>query len=87
MALRVQRYANTRFWAVYDGEALVVVTVYKKGATAVQRRLAAQPRRQRAAAAQAVAVEAAAQQARELATQAQTLARQAPPRAARASGA
>ncbi len=77
MALRIERYAKTRFWAVYDGEELVVVTVYKKGARAVQQRLAALPRRQRAAAAQAAAVDAAARQARELAAQARTLARQA----------
>lgn len=77
MALRVERYGNTRFWALYDGDELVCVTVYKRGARAVQQRLAAQPRRQRAAAAQAAEVEAAARQARELAAQARTLARQA----------
>ncbi len=77
MAFRIERYANTRFWALYDGDELVVVTVYKRGAQEVQRRLAAQPRRQRAAAAQAAAVEAAAQQVRELAAQARALARQA----------
>jgi len=78
MTLRIERYAKTRFWALYDGEELVVVTVYKKGARAVQQRLAAQPRRQRTAAAvEAAAVEAAARQARELAAQARTRARQA----------
>ncbi len=41
MALRIARYAQTRFWALYDGEELVVVTVYKKGAQAAQAR--AQP--------------------------------------------
>ena len=64
MALRIARYGNTRFWALYDGEELVVVTVYKRGALAVQQRLTAQPRRQRAAAVQAAAAETAAQQAR-----------------------
>ena len=29
--LRVERYGRTRFWALYDGDTLVVVTVYKKG--------------------------------------------------------
>ena len=67
MTLRIERYAKTRFWALYDGEELVVVTVDKKGAWAVQQRLAAQRPRQRAAAAQAAAQEAAAQQARALA--------------------
>lgn len=75
--LRIARYGKTRFWALYDGEELVVVTVYQKGARAVQQRLATQPRRQRAAAAQAAAGEAAARHARELAVQARTLARQA----------
>ena len=27
--LRVERYGRTRFWALYDGDTLVVVTVYK----------------------------------------------------------
>ena len=85
MALRVERYAKTRFWALYDGEELVVVTVYKRGAQAVQRRLAVQPTRQRAAAAQAAALEAATRQARALAAQARTLARQAQTLAALAS--
>ena len=41
--LRIARYGNSRFWALYDGPDLVVVTVYKRGAREVQRRLAAQP--------------------------------------------
>ncbi len=61
MPLRIERYANTRLWALWDGEELVCVTVSKRGAQEVHRRLAAQPRRPRAAAAQAAAVEAAAQ--------------------------
>jgi hypothetical protein len=77
MTLRIARYGRTRFGAVYDGEELVVVTVYKKGAREVQHRLAAQPPCQRDAAQQAAAVEAATQQARALAVQARTLARQA----------
>jgi hypothetical protein len=68
--LRIERYGNSRFWALYDGQDLVAVTVYKRGAREVQRRLAAQPRATAEAAAQAAAVEAAARQARELATQA-----------------
>ena len=77
MALRISRYGKTRFWALYDGDVLVCVTVYKKGARAVQRRLAAQPPRQREAAQEAAAQEAATQHARVLAAQARTLARQA----------
>ena len=77
MTLRIERYGKTRFWALYEGNELVVVTVYKRGAAEVQRRLAAQRPGQRAAAAQAAAVEAAAQQAQALAAQARTLARQA----------
>ena len=71
--LRIVRYGNSRFWALYDGPDLVVVTVYKRGAREVQRRLAAQPR----AAAEEAAQEAAARQAQELAAQARALARQA----------
>ena len=77
MTLRIERYGRTRLWALYDGDELVCVTVYKKGARAVLRRLAAPPVRQREAAAQAAAQEAATQQARALAVQARTLARQA----------
>ena len=40
--LRIARYGNTRHWAVYEGESLVVVTVYKRGAQELLRRLAAQ---------------------------------------------
>jgi len=55
MTLRIERYGNTRHWAVYDAQELVVVTLYKRGAQEVQRRLAAQPR----AAAEAAAQDAA----------------------------
>ena len=37
----LQRYG--RFWAVYDHGTLVVVTVYRKGALEVMKRLAPQP--------------------------------------------
>ena len=77
MALRIERYGNSRFWALYDGQDLVAVTVYKRGAQEVQRRLAAQPPAATEAAAQAAAVEAAARQAQELAAHARALARQA----------
>jgi hypothetical protein len=77
MTLRIERYANTRFWALYDGEELVVVTVYKRGAREVQRRLAAQPRATAEAAAEEAAQAAAVRQAQELAAQARALARQA----------
>jgi hypothetical protein len=64
------------------------VVVYKKGATELLRRLAAQPPAATEAAAQAAAVEAAARQAQALAAQARALARQAQAaaQAARARG-
>lgn len=37
--ITVERYRTTRFWAVYDAGELVCVTVYKKGASAVKKRL------------------------------------------------
>jgi hypothetical protein len=46
----VTRYKD-RYWALYDGHALVVVTLYKKGALEVLRRLqerAAEAARERA---------------------------------------
>jgi len=61
--LRILRYGNSRFWALYDGPDLVVVTIYKRGAREVQRRLAAQPRATAEAAAQEAAQATAAQQA------------------------
>lgn len=39
MAIRLER--RGRNWAVYDGETLVCLTVYKKGANEVMSRLAA----------------------------------------------
>jgi hypothetical protein len=77
MALRIERYGKTRHWAVYEDQALVVVTLYKRGAQEVLRRLAAQPPAATEAAAQAAAVEAAVRQAQTLAAQARALARQA----------
>ncbi len=69
--LRIAKYGTTRHWALYEGETLVVVTVYKKGAEAVRQRLAGQPP------SPAAAQPALAAQARALARQAQKLARQA----------
>jgi len=38
--MRIERYKGSRFWALYDeAGTLVVVTVYKRGAAEVQRRL------------------------------------------------
>lgn len=37
--LTYSRYKFTRFWAVYDGEELLCVTVYLKGAMAVVERI------------------------------------------------
>ena len=42
---RVARYPSSRFYALYDGEELLAVTVYKKGAEAVRDRLQAQEAR------------------------------------------
>ena len=75
--LRMTRYGKTRFWALWDGQDLVAVVVYKKGAAELLRRLAAQPPAATEAAAQAAAVEAAARQAQELAEHARALAQQA----------
>ena len=36
---RIERYKNTRHWALYDGDELVTVTVYKRGAESVRQRL------------------------------------------------
>src|SRR5207245_3012670 len=37
--LHITKYRNTRYWAVWEGHQLLCVTVYKKGAFAVLRRL------------------------------------------------
>ena len=37
--LHITKYRNTRYWAVWEGHQLLCVTVYKKGAFAVMRRL------------------------------------------------
>ena len=42
---RVARYPDSRFYALYDGDELLAVTVYKKGAEAVRDRLLAQEAR------------------------------------------
>ena len=75
--LQITRYHKTRFWALWDGSELVAVVVYKKGATELLRRLAAQPRATAEAAAEEAAQAAAARQGQELAVQARALARQA----------
>jgi hypothetical protein len=36
---RVLKYPDSRFYGVYDSDTLVCVTVYKKGAKEVERRL------------------------------------------------
>src|SRR5690349_1466338 len=36
---RVEHYPNSRYFALYDGEQLLAVTVYRKGAEAVRERL------------------------------------------------
>ena len=64
MALRIARDGRTRFWALWDGETLVVVTVYKKGARAVQERREALPPQPWGHILQARAQAAAALQAR-----------------------
>jgi hypothetical protein len=38
--MRIERYGNTRYWAVYASDgALICITVYRKGAAEVVRRL------------------------------------------------
>src|SRR5262249_42377021 len=37
--LSITRYRNTRYWALWEGGQLLAVTVYKKGAVALMRRL------------------------------------------------
>jgi len=39
--LRMTRYHNSRFWAIWDEQDLVAVVVYKKGAAELLRRLQA----------------------------------------------
>jgi hypothetical protein len=36
---RVNHYGKTRNFAVYEGEALIAVTLYRKGATEITKRL------------------------------------------------
>ncbi len=69
--LRVEKYGRTRHWALWDGDVLVAVMVYKKGAEAVRQRLSGQPARP------ATGQPTLAAQARALARQARELARQA----------
>ncbi len=38
-SIRIERYKNGRFWAVYDNEQLVCITAYRRGALEVKRRL------------------------------------------------
>jgi hypothetical protein len=37
--LRIERYRDSRFWALYEAGELLCVTVYKKGAEAVKTRI------------------------------------------------
>jgi hypothetical protein len=37
--LAITRYRNTRYWVLWEGRELLAVTVYKKGAVALMRRL------------------------------------------------
>lgn len=39
--ITIERYRGKRFWAVYEDGALLCLTVYKKGANAVKKRLEA----------------------------------------------
>ena len=72
MTLRIARDKHTRHWALYDGHELVVVTVYRRGARAVQRRLAAQAPAATEAAAQAARARAQPSGAAKLAAAAAT---------------
>jgi len=53
--LRMTRYHNSRFWAIWDEQDLVAVVVYKKGAAELLRRLQAPVPPAPAAAVEAVA--------------------------------
>ncbi len=37
--IRIQRHKNTRHWAVWQGEKLLAVVCYKKGALAIKKLL------------------------------------------------
>ncbi|RZI40001.1 hypothetical protein EGT07_26270 [Herbaspirillum sp. HC18] len=37
--IRVEKYKRTRYWAVWVGDRLLAVTVYKKGAVAIKETL------------------------------------------------
>lgn len=37
--LTIAHYRNTRFWGLYESGVLLCVTVYKKGAEAVRKRI------------------------------------------------
>ena len=42
--IRIERYNKTRFWGVFDhDDTLICLTVYRKGAEEVRRRLTQQP--------------------------------------------
>jgi hypothetical protein len=44
MPYRIAKYRKTRFFGLYDGEELLAVTVYKKGARELKDRLEAKDR-------------------------------------------
>ncbi len=77
MAFRIARDGRTRCWALWDGNELVTVTVYTKGAQEVPRRLEALPPQPWGQILQARAHAAAVDQAHALAAQARELERQA----------
>ena len=62
--LQITRYHKTRFWALWDGQELVAVVVYKKGAAELLRRLQAQTPGDAAAADAAAAARPTARQRR-----------------------
>lgn len=37
--MRIEKYGSSRYWGVWDEKVLVCLTVYKKGAAEVVRRL------------------------------------------------
>ena len=43
--LSISRYRNTRYWALWEDGQLLAVTVYKKGAVAMMKRLQQMRRR------------------------------------------
>ena len=49
-SIEIKKYRNTRYWAVWMGRRMLVVTAYKKGALAIRAELIREQEKQRPAA-------------------------------------